>query len=277
MPVEVHQPSNLFLRSMVNHILFMDTSTDESPEEWMRLFPNATTNMCFTLDHDLVTMEYGVMRNNASTSCIRPVTFNLAHKIRMMTVQFKPFAFHLFTGSPMKSFMNEFPGHDTFFPASRLERLYDSLHEASSNTCRVLLLENFLLECWRLRQADQRMEYLTKLVTDIPAIDMEELAHKVNLSTRGLRDLFVRHIGISPKYFSKLMRFNRSAGAIAEDSDSSLTTIACNAGYYDQAHFIRDFREFGGITPGEFQQIRAKTADFYNFRATNSPTFTAAY
>ncbi|MCA6075607.1 AraC family transcriptional regulator [Fulvivirga sedimenti] len=269
MSVQVNLPSHPFLRTMLNHITFWDTDAGENPDVWMRLFPNCTTNLSINLHEEVLSMEYGTMGNNMSTSCIRPVSFNTGRRIRMMIVQFKPFAFYLFTGVPMKNLVNAFPDHGTFFSASMLEQVYDQLYTARSNHDRQMIIEKFLLEEWRIRYGDDRMIRLVHMITDQPDLSMDDLSDSANLGHRRLRDLFIQHIGIAPKYFSKLRRFNCAINEVISRKDDSLTAIAVDLGYYDQAHFIRDFREFGGISPGKFRKLQAKTADFYNFNAAD--------
>jgi AraC-like DNA-binding protein len=273
MPVEVHLPSHPFLHRMLNHITFMDMVPNESPGEWMRIFPNGTTNLCITLYEDLMSKEYGSMRNNISTTCIRPVTFYSGRRLRMITIQFRPCAFHLFTGVPMKDFANEFPDHDTFFPASQLESLYDSLDSVDSIPRQLAIMEDFLIRNWRIRQEDPRMESLIKQIMADPGKNVDQLAASVNLSTRRLRDLFILQSSISPKYFSKLVRFNLALRTIVDQPKVPLTNIALDLGFYDQAHFIRNIREFGGISPSEFRKIKSSTSDYYNFQETETPIF----
>ena len=60
----------------------------------------------------------------------------------------------------------------------------------------------------------------------------------------------MNNIGISPAAFTSVIRFNRSLHLVL-NTRSSLTSIAYDCGYYDQAHFIREFKRFTGIVPSE--------------------------
>ena len=80
---------------------------------------------------------------------------------------------------------------------------------------------------------------------------------------------------MSPAYYRKIIRFNKAAQLLSSDSNSSLTEISYACGYFDQAHFIKDFREFGGISPSEFLRFKSKSSDFYNYIISELDTLVA--
>jgi AraC-like DNA-binding protein len=64
--------------------------------------------------------------------------------------------------------------------------------------------------------------------------------------------VFRETVGVSPKAFARLARFDRALRAAREDGHASWASIAAAAGYYDQAHLIADFRAIAGVTPRAF-------------------------
>lgn len=70
----------------------------------------------------------------------------------------------------------------------------------------------------------------------------------LGISPRQLRRLFTNHIGISPKHFSRVIRFQHVLNTYY-DQENIDNSSYFDSGYYDQAHFIKDFRKFYGITP----------------------------
>ena len=81
---------------------------------------------------------------------------------------------------------------------------------------------------------------------------MAELADHCNLSSRQLQRQFQDVVGVSPKALARAIRFEEIRRRLMFDPDQSLTDLAYEFGYADQAHFIRDFKEFADRTPGEF-------------------------
>jgi AraC-like DNA-binding protein len=78
------------------------------------------------------------------------------------------------------------------------------------------------------------------------------VADEFGLSERHLRRLFQQAVGMSPKRFERIARFERAVRAARFEAGSTWANIAAAAGYYDQAHLIEDFRDIAGATPGAF-------------------------
>jgi AraC-like DNA-binding protein len=92
----------------------------------------------------------------------------------------------------------------------------------------------------------------TKGSTPINAILKEDPSKR-----RQLERKFIRQIGISPKQLGKVVRLQTALKLLLNKRDESLTHIAYESKYYDQAHFIKDFKEFTGINPKEFLESEA--------------------
>jgi AraC-like DNA-binding protein len=98
---------------------------------------------------------------------------------------------------------------------------------------------------------------------------LDELISQSGLSVRHFRRLCLERAGVSPKYLSRILRFRKAVrrmGALRDPAQNNLAqprwadfAVAC--GYYDQAHFIREFQEFAGCTPGRFLQSRKRDLD----------------
>ena len=82
---------------------------------------------------------------------------------------------------------------------------------------------------------------------------VQQVADDVGYSRRHLRDLVVSESGVSPQQLRRLARFERSH-RLARDSSRSLATVAAAAGYSDQAHLTREWRDLAGVTPGEWRR-----------------------
>jgi AraC-like DNA-binding protein len=87
---------------------------------------------------------------------------------------------------------------------------------------------------------------------------ISELAEYCNVSVRQLERGFQHVIGTSPKNFARTLRFQETQRRLMFDPDADLTELAQDCGYFDQAHFIKDFKAFTGKTPTEYaRQMRA--------------------
>jgi AraC-like DNA-binding protein len=79
---------------------------------------------------------------------------------------------------------------------------------------------------------------------------VESVAKRLGVTARHLHRAFTENVGIGPKEFARTVRLQRAVRTAATSKDWA--RIAADAGYYDQAHLIGDFREFVGLTPGAF-------------------------
>ncbi len=82
---------------------------------------------------------------------------------------------------------------------------------------------------------------------------MDALASLTNLSTRQLERAFLEHVGLSPKTYSRLVRFDRAVRGLDARGTLPWSQFALTHGYSDQAHLINEFKEFAGVTPAQFE------------------------
>lgn len=85
-------------------------------------------------------------------------------------------------------------------------------------------------------------------------VRVDHVAQQLGVSPRHLRRVFTENIGVGPKEFARMVRLQRAVREASTSKDWG--RIAANAGYYDQAHLIGDFRELVGLTPGAFVKRR---------------------
>lgn len=94
------------------------------------------------------------------------------------------------------------------------------------------------------------------------SITEKELSIETGYSERYLNRLFHEKIGVNPKLYSKMIRFQSALTNINQNYSLTLTEQALRLGYYDQAHFIRDFKSFSGMTPKKYSKmIRSEEFD----------------
>jgi AraC-like DNA-binding protein len=81
-------------------------------------------------------------------------------------------------------------------------------------------------------------------------VRVESVANRLGVTARHLRRVFTESVGIGPKDFARAVRLQRAVRRLA--TSTNWVGIAADAGYYDQAHLIADFRDLVGLTPGAF-------------------------
>jgi AraC-like DNA-binding protein len=90
-------------------------------------------------------------------------------------------------------------------------------------------------------------------------VEIGALAAELRASRRHLIAQFRDQIGLPPKTIARILRFNRAVALLGDDDGSRLADIAYECGYYDQAHFNRDFRQFAGTAPQQYLASRLPT------------------
>jgi AraC-like DNA-binding protein len=151
-------------------------------------------------------------------------------------------------------------------PASELHNLHVSLedlwgHEAGLLRQRLLesptperkfqvLEECLLARAFRPLQRHRTVDCALRLFRNIhTAPAMAELADEIGISSRHFIQLFSQQVGLTPKLFARVRRFQRVLQQIRTGAEFSWADMAAACGYFDQAHFIHDFKEFSGINP----------------------------
>ena len=95
-------------------------------------------------------------------------------------------------------------------------------------------------------------------------ISVSRLADFVCLSDKQFQRVFNDHIGISPKEFTRIVRFHKALFTLQNNPGMTFTRLACDCGYYDQAHLTNEFKLFSGYTPGEYVAMCDPYSDYFS-------------
>lgn len=134
--------------------------------------------------------------------------------------------------------------------------LRDHLRDLTTPTQKFDLLENFLFD--QLRRARVNglhpiVNYSLETIHAEPHIaTIAELARTTGLSSRRLSQIFAEHVGISPKLYCRIQRFQMVVQQLHRATEIPWPELALACGYYDQSHFSNDFRAFSGLSPTRY-------------------------
>ena len=95
---------------------------------------------------------------------------------------------------------------------------------------------------------------LSSILLSKGSISLKKLTENLDLSERSLERKFKESVGISPKLFSRICRFQASLKQLKHNHYDKLSDIAFENDYSDQSHFIRSFKEFTGFSPNQYRQ-----------------------
>lgn len=173
--------------------------------------------------------------------------------VHILGVCFLPEGFYPFLQIPVSECKNQLLGAtETNF--KRLYTITDQLKKAQDTTSRLAILENKLASL--LNTDLQTPEIFRKLFNALDQSDQSlQLSHfceQHHIGIRQLERMYNKYVGMSAKTFFALNRFHRSLNELLHCNYSKLSDIAYGNGYFDQMHFIRDFKRFAGETPRSF-------------------------
>lgn len=168
-------------------------------------------------------------------------------------VCFHPDGFLPFTTIPIKEMENIAVSLEDLFGKDG-EEVGQNILKANTTTERISLIETFLGK--RLTEADT-VDHIVKstvetILTANGQFSVSKLSQQNNINRRQLVRKFSSAIGLSPKQLSKTIRIQATLKTLLTTDVTSLTDLAHENQYFDQAHFIKDFKEFTGLTPKEF-------------------------
>ncbi len=168
-------------------------------------------------------------------------------------VQFKPNGFLPFASIPIKEMENTAVPLDILF-GTEGNKLGEQILNASSTTERIQIIETFLFKRLIKRKTIDHIvnSTLEKIFNSHGQFSVKEFSKSNNINRRQLARKFSSAVGLSPKQLAKTIRIQRALKVLLNEEITSLTDLAYENEYFDQAHFIKEFKEFTGLTPKKF-------------------------
>ncbi len=186
-----------------------------------------------------------------------------AESEEMMVVAFKPGAGYSLIQKSISNYTNKVFQAEEILGLEILE-LHKYLKEAKSPEIKFELVENWLESQFNTDDFyTDIIRYAIEAIENSPTqINLSELSDKLGYSQKQFIQLFKKYVGLTPKQFHRIVRFNEILTTVENKENISWTIIAADCGYFDQAHFIKDFQSFSGINPKKYI---TDIEDFPNF------------
>ncbi|MCE2456154.1 MAG: helix-turn-helix transcriptional regulator [Gemmatimonadetes bacterium] len=169
-----------------------------------------------------------------------------------VAVRFQPWGAHQFLGVPMRDLADRSTPADEVWRRADVRELEERIAAAATDEDRIAALQSFL----RRRLDMHRKQDVSRLVRPLwrtrAPLRIRHVAGSLGVSQRYLERTFDTALGMTPKHLTRLTRFLRACQRLRHGPCPQLTELAYDAGFYDQAHFIHEFRAFSGMTPREF-------------------------
>ncbi len=169
-----------------------------------------------------------------------------------VAVRFHPWGAHQFLPVPMLDVADRATPADVVWRRADVREIEERIEAAATDEERVDVLQAFLLRRLERHRKPDISGLVRALWRTPPPVRIDRMADSLGIGQRRLERTFETSLGMTPKHLTRLARFLRACQRLREAPEARLTGIAYDAGFYDQAHFIHEFRTFAGMTPGKF-------------------------
>jgi AraC-like DNA-binding protein len=180
-------------------------------------------------------------------------SYLLKNEGRIFGVSFKPGAFAPFVELPVSALTDT---SISIFDVFGVEHaaLEEAILLQEDETAMIALVEQFLRE--RLPEKDEHVvvinQIVDRIIVDREITSVDNVVNCFNISKRTLQRLFNHDVGVSPKWVIRRYRLQEAAERLAEGEVVDWPKLALDLGYFDQAHFIKDFKTIIGKTPVDY-------------------------
>lgn len=192
-----------------------------------------------------------------------PITIPSGQESEMLIVQFKKGKAFPFMMEPMHALTNLVVDAEQAISREILV-VREQLLEALTPFEKFQLLEAQLLKQYRSKLKENPFVdfAVTTIVSSPDQYSIRQIAAKAGYSQKHIIKLFKEQVGVTPKAFLKVIRFQKAIQQIEAQRAVDWSAIAYDCGFYDQSHFIANFKGFSGFTPSEYLEQRG---DFLNY------------
>ena len=194
----------------------------------------------------------------------QPLEIEPTGETGIFSVRFHPEGFLPFATIPIKEMENLAIPLEKLFEKNGQE-IEQKILNANSTSERIKLVETFLFnQLTDIKTIDRVVKSTVGTILSANGqISIDELSQQINISRRQLERKFSSAIGLSPKQLSKTIRLQATLKMLLNKKFTNLTDLAYENEYYDQAHFIKDFKEMTGFTPKEFYRSNLKMSSIF--------------
>ncbi len=264
----LHRPPTRALASYVERLWYFDDTAElgsvRSARE--RALPTGSMDLVFRLSSEPVRVFAGIADAEGSTfghAVVAGVrsTFHVRDTSRptcSVGAHFRPGGAAALLGIPADELAGRHTALEDLWGREALlarERMIDE-HSPGDRLAR---FEELLLA----RRPDRErfhpaVEHALAALAAPGACSIEELARATGTSHRHLIELFTRAVGLTPKVYARVRRFQGALERVARGRRAGWAQVALECGFYDQSHLIREFQTFAGLAPGGYQPLSAE-------------------
>lgn len=183
----------------------------------------------------------------------------IGQKFITLQVVFQPGALYRLTGIPAQELTNQYLDADVILTKD-VNLVEEQLAYARDYREMIQIVEQYLrTHIKKSRKEAHGVEAMGKLMIGNYSNTLDWYSKQICLCHRQFDRMFKERMGINPKLFLRIIRFDKAFRMKNQYPDKDWLSIAIDCGYYDYQHLVKDYKEFTGFTPTEFYHIETKS------------------
>ncbi|HEX2934526.1 MAG TPA: helix-turn-helix domain-containing protein [Bacteroidales bacterium] len=257
------------LSHFIRHYWVLEADASEG-EVCERIIPTGNIELMFHYGDPFVVNKYSQEEREQPRTFVSGISSNYADiytqgTCGLITVTFLPLGACNFFRFPLNHIEDTIVDMDDLYKES-FKFIEEQISAAATTIERIAIMENFLLQQFQpvYKRDLSTIQKGVLLVNESKGqITAKNLADKLALSPKTLERKFSTLLGKTPKQFLRIVRFQEVIRRFSQKDYSPLTDYAYTSGYFDQAHFVKDFKALSGYTPKEFLFKCPSCSDYF--------------
>lgn len=268
MGINISAPSGL-LSQYVKQYWAIDEEFVNGKSHTQRIIPNGLMDIIFYSKDMPYSLDPNKSVNHSSILTGQLNDFydiKVSGKLSLFSISFYPHGLSMFFDIPVNEFYNNTVPLNLILKDT-LNQLEDSLSISDSFINKIQIVEKFLLNMLQkttTKYETNRIQDSIILINNSKGlISIEKLASKACLSRKQYERTFAQYIGTTPKKFLKIVRFQNAIYTKSTKTNTNLTDLTYQCGYFDQAHMTNDFTKLSGLSPKYFFRSQNVFSDYF--------------
>ncbi|MCL2727684.1 MAG: helix-turn-helix domain-containing protein [Bacteroidales bacterium] len=269
MPVHFATPSSI-LAPYIKRFWAIENSLDQGEKCIQRITPTGLTELLFyfTTRPKILTNNKYLSHNVALYGHQNDFyDMELTGDLSVFSIVFQPQGLMQFFKFPLHEICNQNVPLQYITNRQTCRDLEEKMGQATTFHQRVHIAERYL---WSLLKTDfadfefQRIDHIVELIRQsFGSVPISQMASEACLSRRQFERVFAQQVGISPKQYLKIIRFQYAIFQKQQNADLDMIDLLYQSGYFDQSHLISDFKSLCGLTPKQYFADHDACSDFF--------------
>jgi AraC-like DNA-binding protein len=248
-------PLHPALQGLIQHIVIIEVDYGQHPYPISGHFMPSTEHALFiNLFTRFTSQKAGENRSQAVTAStllgaqVTPFKLQVSESHTAISILFQPGSLYRFLHIPLYELFDQgFPAAEVM--GREIEALVERMHEEPTPAALNLVIQRFFLSKISKTKEYLPLDHALRYLQNHYLTDMDTAARMACMSVRTFERKCRERLGMSPKLFARIARFHRAYKYLEAGKYVSMADLTYTLGYYDQTHFIKDFKQFAHLTP----------------------------